>query len=68
MQAHKFGTASKYTRARRPVKLVFLEKKSTLKRAMKRELEIKTFKRNKKQLLIAESQTQPETINNHLYQ
>lgn len=41
-------TAAKYTRARRPVKLVYSEKFRTKSRALKREWEIKKMKRVEK--------------------
>lgn len=44
--------ASKYTRSRRPVKLVYTEKFQTLPEAMKREREIKKWTRAKKKALI----------------
>ncbi len=43
---------SKYTRARRPVKLVYFEKYKTINEALKRELEIKKMAKAKKEILI----------------
>jgi len=43
---------SKYTRSRRPVKLVYFEKYSTLQEAMKRELQIKKLTKAKKEALV----------------
>lgn len=51
--AHNGGKASKYTRARRPVKLVFLEAKKSKKAALRREAEIKALNRKQKQELVA---------------
>jgi putative endonuclease len=48
LQAHSLGKASKYTRARLPVKLVFFESLSTKSLAMKREAEIKALPREGK--------------------
>ena len=43
---------SKYTRARRPVKLVYFEKYKTINKALKREFEIKKTTKGKKEELI----------------
>ncbi|MCK9456927.1 MAG: GIY-YIG nuclease superfamily protein [bacterium ADurb.Bin157] len=50
--AHNKGTASKYTRCRRPVKIVYLEQLENRSLASKRELEIKSFSKKKKNDLI----------------
>ena len=52
LKLHKEGKASKYTRVRRPVKLVFSEKQKDKSQALKRELEIKSFSRAKKLALV----------------
>lgn len=44
--------ASRYTRARRPVKLVYSEKYSTRSEAMQREAQLKRYTRPKKEALI----------------
>jgi len=44
---------SRYTRARRPVSLVYFEQHETKSVAMKREAEIKRLSREQKQALIA---------------
>ncbi|NLV87784.1 MAG: GIY-YIG nuclease family protein [Tissierellia bacterium] len=49
---HNKGKASKYTRARLPVKLVYYEIFHDKVAALKREYEIKQFSRNKKLRLI----------------
>jgi putative endonuclease len=49
---HNKGIGAKYTSARRPVKLVYLETLSTRTEAMKRELAIKKMKRMHKNKLI----------------
>ena len=49
---HNKGLGSKYTAGRRPVKLVYAEKHPNQRLAMKREIEIKKWSREKKQLLI----------------
>ena len=48
LAAHNAGTASKYTAARRPVELVYLEEKATKQEAMRREAAIKKLKRKDK--------------------
>jgi putative endonuclease len=50
--AHNAGTASKYTRARVPVELVFAESCADRSAASKREMEIKSLKRAEKLVLI----------------
>jgi len=52
VKVHNSGKASKYTRVRRPVRLVFSESAETKSLAMKREFEIKSFSRPKKLFLI----------------
>jgi putative endonuclease len=46
--------SAKYTRSRRPVKLVYREKSVNRSEASKRECKIKKYKRNKKKELIDE--------------
>ena len=46
--AHNSGTASKYTRARLPVELVYAEGCVNKSAALKREIEIKRMPRSKK--------------------
>ena len=52
LAAHNVGTASKYTRARLPVDLVFAERCADRSGASKREMEIKSLSREKKLVLI----------------
>ncbi|MBT3181766.1 MAG: GIY-YIG nuclease family protein [Deltaproteobacteria bacterium] len=52
---HNGGTASKYTRARLPVKVIYSERKRKRSTALRREAEIKRFTRQKKLSLIRES-------------
>ncbi len=49
---HNDGKGAKYTKARRPVKLVYYETYETKKQAMKREYEIKQLSRKEKKELI----------------
>ena len=55
VKAHNSGKASKYTKVRCPVRLVFSESAETKSLAMKREFEIKSFSRPKKLSLIKTS-------------
>ncbi|VVB75098.1 GIY-YIG catalytic domain protein [uncultured archaeon] len=52
LKKHNEGSASKYTRARLPVKLIYSEPQSTQLLAMRRELELKKLSRKKKEELI----------------
>ena len=52
LAAHNAGTASKYTRARVPVELVFVEQCDGKSAALKREMAIKKLPRTKKLALI----------------
>lgn len=49
---HNKGTASKYTRSRRPVKLVYMEETESKSAALKREIAIKKMSRSQKLKLI----------------
>jgi len=49
---NSLDSKSKYTRVRRPVKLVYLEKYRTLSKVLKREFEIKRLTKEKKEKLI----------------
>jgi putative endonuclease len=51
---HNKGIGAKYTSARRPVKLVYLETHPNRTAAMKRELAIKKMKRGQKSKLVKE--------------
>lgn len=52
VKQHNKGSGAKYTSARRPVKLVYLESQPNRADAMKRELAIKKMKRIQKSRLI----------------
>lgn len=58
LAAHAAGTGSKYTRARRPVELVYHETHETREAAMRREWAIKQLTRAEKLALIAQGQGQ----------
>lgn len=50
--AHNHGKGAKYTKARRPVKLVYYEEYADKSLALKREYAIKQLTRKEKELLI----------------
>jgi len=52
LKAHNSGTASKYTRSRRPVEMVYIEEFETKSEAMKREAALKMMTREQKLELI----------------
>ena len=52
LKAHNAGTASKYTRSRRPVKLCYWEAFETRQEAMRREASVKRLTRAEKLKLI----------------
>ena len=52
MQAHNAGKGAKYTKSRRPVKLVYYEEHETKNEAMNREYAIKHMTRQEKERLI----------------
>ena len=54
MKAHNSGTGAKYTRSRRPVRLVYYEAYRTKEEAMRREREIKRMSRKEKEKLLAD--------------
>ena len=54
MKAHNSGTGAKYTRSRRPVRLVYYEAYRTKEEAMRREAAIKKMYKKEKEKLIAE--------------
>ena len=56
LAAHNAGTAAKYTRTRRPVKLVYYEEFETKQEAMSREYHIKRLSRLEKLALINDSE------------
>ncbi len=48
---HQDGTAAKYTRAHKPIEIVYIEEFATKQEAMKEEHRIKKLKRQDKELL-----------------
>lgn len=55
IKAHNLGKGAKYTKARRPVKLVYLEEYDDKSSALKREYAIKQLTRKQKEQLIKKS-------------
>ena len=54
-EKHKAGVAAKYTRANKPIKMVYLREFDTKSEAMKEEYRIKQLTRKQKEELIANS-------------
>ncbi|MBL9215675.1 MAG: GIY-YIG nuclease family protein [Opitutaceae bacterium] len=52
VRVHNAGRGAKYTRSRRPVRLVYDEGPLTLTRALRREYQLKQLTRREKQALI----------------
>lgn len=52
---HNAGTASRYTRSRRPIRLVYQEGWASRSLALKREAAIKSLPRREKELLIQQA-------------
>lgn len=50
---HNAGSGARYTRTRRPVKMVYVEEQDDRTMAMKREIAIKRLPREKKKRLIS---------------
>ena len=50
-KTHNAGRGAKYTRARRPVRLIYTEELPDRRSAMKREVEIKRYSRKRKKKL-----------------
>ncbi|MEE5992935.1 MAG: GIY-YIG nuclease family protein [Oscillospiraceae bacterium] len=53
ISAHNSGKGAKYTRCRRPVKLVYVEAFPTKSQAMQREYQIKRLSHQEKAVLLA---------------
>jgi len=52
LERHRLGKASKYTRSRRPVVLVWKRRLMTWSRALREELRIKSLTREQKEALL----------------
>ncbi|MDR1801568.1 MAG: GIY-YIG nuclease family protein [Lachnospiraceae bacterium] len=62
--AHQSGNASKYTRTRLPVSLVYYETFETKEEAMSREYAFKHMSKSEKESLIISSNAEVDTTNN----
>jgi predicted GIY-YIG superfamily endonuclease len=62
IEKHNAGTASRYTRSRLPVVLVYQEEHPGRSQALKRELAIKDLSRQKKEKLIKAVQGEPVCV------
>ena len=60
LHAHNEGTGAKYTRARRPVRLVYAETFDTKEEAQKRECQIKKLRHKQRLSLVTTGQENPE--------
>lgn len=52
LAAHRDGTGAKYTRGRGPFELLYVERFSTRSAALRREAEIKSYSRSRKEQLL----------------
>ena len=52
LMQHNKGTGAKYTRTRRPVKMIYVEEQPDRRAAMKREIQIKRMNRARKIKLV----------------
>ena len=60
LHAHNEGTGAKYTRARRPVRLVYAEAFDTKEEAQKRECQIKKLRHKQRLSLVTAGRENPE--------
>ena len=60
LHAHNEGTGAKYTRARRPVRLVYAEAFDTKEEAQKRECQIKKLRHKQRISLVTSGRENPE--------
>lgn len=65
VKQHNSGIASKYTRTRRPVKLVYAEEHSDASSALKREYAIKQLTKEQKTTLILEGRKRFKNLLKH---
>jgi putative endonuclease len=56
LAAHRAGTASAYTRSRRPVRLIYHERQPTRSAALKREAALRRLSREAKLTLVRDAQ------------
>jgi putative endonuclease len=62
---HNAGRGARYTRVRRPVRLVYVEEQPDKPSALRRERKIKSFPREKKKKLITDAREQPVSTLEH---
>jgi predicted GIY-YIG superfamily endonuclease len=60
LKVHNSGKGAKYTRARLPVSLVYIEPCESLSGALKRERQLKPWSRAQKEALIASDPASPK--------
>ena len=60
LRTHNRGAGARYTRTRRPVRLVYVETQPGQTEAMRRERQIKTYDRSHKKALIDKYQAEGE--------
>ncbi|MDX8417970.1 MAG: GIY-YIG nuclease family protein [Absicoccus sp.] len=65
IHAHNVGKGAKYTKSRRPVRLVYYETFATKQEAMGREYAIKQLSRQEKAQLIKAGSPQSKTVPNN---
>ena len=65
IRAHNEGKGAKYTKTRRPVELVYLEKFETKEEAMSREYHIKRLTREEKRRLIESYEPSLNEVESH---
>ncbi len=54
-KTHNLGQGAKYTAGRRPIKIIYWESFKTQKEAMQREMQVKNWRREKKEKLVQKS-------------
>lgn len=52
LKEHRSGRGSKYVKGRLPLDLVYLEEKENISEAMRREAEIKSYSKDRKEALV----------------
>jgi putative endonuclease len=62
LREHQAGTASRYTRSRRPVELVWTRRMATRSEAMREEIRIKRLSPAAKRLLVADGDDQAAAV------
>ncbi len=65
IQAHNAGRGAKYTRNKRPVRLVYYEEYETKGEALQREYALKQLSREEKQILIRKKNPENQNLLNN---